>query len=393
MINFTVQFTAKNLTGYAGLSHLGRFAKKLGLKQMLENQISIERGANAKYSIADAVMMLAMGVTVGIKHISHLKVFRLDKVIRTLFCWENFPDDRTFGRLFRLFNQKHCNELSEVESKARKKVWSKKWFGRVTLDVDSSVKSVSGSQEGAAKGYNPDKKGKKSYHPLFCFIAETRECLHNWFRTGSSYSANGVVEFMKECFERLPERVWKIFVRADSAFFNGKLLDFLEVQKSKYLIKVKLKNLISLLMQQSWRKAKNKPGIETAEFMHRCHGWKKERRFVAIRKLVETETENVLFPLYKYEFFCYVTNLDLTPWQTHKCYAKRSTSENWIQWCKTQMASGSILTQSFWANSAIFQSCILAYNLIVWLLWLNSEKTSGRNLIQFVSGSLMSLRT
>jgi hypothetical protein len=37
------------------------------------------------------------------------------------------------------------------------------------------------------------------------------------------------------------------------------------------------------------------------------------------------------------------------------------------------MASGSILTQDFWANSAIFQSCILAYNLMVWMMWLNNE--------------------
>ena len=37
------------------------------------------------------------------------------------------------------------------------------------------------------------------------------------------------------------------------------------------------------------------------------------------------------------------------------------------------MASGSILTQEFWANSAIFQTCILAYNLLVWMMWLNYE--------------------
>jgi hypothetical protein len=37
------------------------------------------------------------------------------------------------------------------------------------------------------------------------------------------------------------------------------------------------------------------------------------------------------------------------------------------------MASGSILTQDFWANSAIFQSCVLAYNLMVWMMWLNNE--------------------
>jgi hypothetical protein len=75
---------------------------------------------------------------------------------------------------------------------------------------------------------------------IFCFIAETRDCLHNWFRTGSAFSANGSVEFMKECFAKLPKRVWKVFVRADSAFFDGALLDLLESKGCQYLIKVKL---------------------------------------------------------------------------------------------------------------------------------------------------------
>ena len=374
MKNFTVEFTEKNLTGNAGLVHIGRFVKKLGLQRMLEEHITIERGANAKHTPADVVIKLIMGVLAGARHISHIEILRVDKVIRTLFEWKGFPDNRTFGRLFRLFNHGHCNQLSEVEAKARKKVWGKKWFGWITLDLDSTVKAVNGSQQGAEKGYNPQKKGQKSYHPLLCFVAETKECLHNWFRTGSAYSANGSVEFMRECFARLPKRVWKVFVRADSAFFDGKLFDFLEQQNSQYLVKVKMKNLASLLMQQSWAKPKNKPGIETTEFIYRCHGWKKARRFVAIRVLVKNETENVLFPMPHYEFFCYVTNLKLTPWESHKCYGKRATSENWIEWCKNQMASGSILTQDFWANSAIFQSCILAYNLLVWMLWLNSEK-------------------
>ena len=56
--------------------------------------------------------------------------------------------------------------------------------------------------------------------------------------------------------------------------------------------------------------------------------------------------------------------MPLSPWASHKYYVKRATSENWIEWCKNQMASGSILTQQFWANSAIFQTCILAYKKI-----------------------------
>jgi hypothetical protein len=181
--------------------------------------------------------MLAMGVLAGAKHISHLAILRTDTVLRSLFRWDDFPDATTFGRIFKLFTPRHCKELSDVEAMARSKVWSKKFFGKITLDMDSTVRGVYGSQEGAAKGYNPKKKGQKSYHPLLCFVAENRECLHNWFRSGDAYSANGCVEFIKECFARIPKRVWKIVVRADSAFFDGNLLDYIEEKQSQYMIK------------------------------------------------------------------------------------------------------------------------------------------------------------
>ena len=80
---------------------------------------------------------------------SHPEILRVDNVIRTLFGWRGFPDNRTFGRVFRLFTHAHCNELSEVEAKARKKAWGKKWFGQITLDLDSTVRGVNGSQQGA----------------------------------------------------------------------------------------------------------------------------------------------------------------------------------------------------------------------------------------------------
>jgi hypothetical protein len=37
------------------------------------------------------------------------------------------------------------------------------------------------------------------------------------------------------------------------------------------------------------------------------------------------------------------------------------------------MASGTNRHQDFWANSAIFLYDILAYNLIVWMMWLNTD--------------------
>jgi Transposase DDE domain. len=375
---FTTEFTSKNLTKNAGLVNLGKFADKIGLQGILDKRLTIKRGATADYEMSKVIVMLMMGVLAGAKHMSHLVILKADVALRKLFGWDLFPDASTFGKLFKKFDMGHCHELSNAEAEARKRVWSKKWFPRITLDMDSTVIGVTGSQEGAEKGYNPKKKGQKSYHPLLCFIAETTECLHNWFRCGSAYTSNGVVEFMKECYDRIPQRVSQIFVRADSGFFDGNLLDFLEDRHSEYLIKVKMmKNLMDLLTGRiTWTREKGKTGIETAEFMHKCHSWKKERRFVAVRKLVSVQTEGVFFPVPQYEFFCYVTNVPSTPWYIHKLYGQRATSENWISWCKSQMASGTIRTDSFWANSAIFQSCILAYNLMVWMMWLTSEKKS-----------------
>lgn len=97
-----------------------------------------------------------------------------------------------------------------------------------------------------------------------------------------------------------------MFVRADSGFFNGALLDVLEAKSSEYLIKVKMKNLTSLLMSQKWQKVKGKKGIESTDFTYKCDSWKKERRLVAIRKEIDLTTENrTLFPVPQYDFFMY----------------------------------------------------------------------------------------
>ncbi len=371
---FRVEFSDNKLTGNAGLVHLGRFAKKLGVQDILERRLSISRGENATYDVPLLLTMLMMGALSGVKHLSQMLILKRDGALRKLFGWDAFPHDCTLGRVFKRFSHCHCQELAEAEGEARQKVWSRKWFGSLTLDLDSSVRGVYGSQEGAAKGYNPHQKGQKSYHPLFCFVAQNRECLPNWFRAGDAYSANGAPEFIKECYSRLPKRVWKIIWRADSAFFDGKSLDVIEERQGQFLFKVSLRGLTNLLMTQSWRPLRRRPGWEGTEFAYACQGWKRSRRFVALRRLVREDSEGRLFPQPHYEFFCYVTNLDLTPWAAHKFYGKRATSENWIAWCKNQMAAGSILTQDFWANSALFQTCILSYNLLVWMMWLTTKK-------------------
>jgi len=143
----------------------------------------------------------------------------------------------------------------------RRKIWqrvTRSGISKVNLlqtlwiDVDSSVKTVCGKQEGVAKGYNPHKKGARSYHPqlAFCTTA-TKEILQGWLHTGSAYTSNGIVEFMKQLLAQLPDSRHILF-RGDSGYFVGALLDHLDGLGHGYLLKVKLKNLISLLSKQQW---------------------------------------------------------------------------------------------------------------------------------------------
>jgi hypothetical protein len=138
---------------------------------------------------------------------------------------------------------------------------------------------------------------------LFCFVAQNRECLHNWFRAGDAYSANGAAEFIKECYNRLPKRVWKIIWRADCAFFDGKSMDVIEERQGQYLFKVSLRGLAKLLMAQAWRPLRRRPGWEGTEFEYACQDWKRARRFVALRRLVREDSEGRLFSQPQYEFF------------------------------------------------------------------------------------------
>lgn len=43
-------------------------------------------------------------------------------------------------------------------------------FDNFILDLDSIVITRYGEQEGAKKGYNPNKRGRLSHHPLIAFV-------------------------------------------------------------------------------------------------------------------------------------------------------------------------------------------------------------------------------
>jgi hypothetical protein len=363
------RFSEKRLTSRAGLIPMSRFIDKLGIEGMIGRMVSIVRGENTDYELGMIFKAIMLGVMSGSRHLSDVVRLGMDEALMKTQGWESFPVLSSITRVVKRFQFRNCIEFGEVQQRVRQKVWDKKWYGRINLDLDSSSKSAYGHQEGVARGHNTERSHKPMLNPLFAFIAQTGECLNAWLRPGNTHSANGSVEFLKECLALLPKQVWKVVVRADSAFFSGALVRMLEKLGCGYVIKVKIRGWKQLCAGLNWQKVRGQENIWTAEFHHNVEGCTYPRRFVAVRRLVGMQTpekDGVLFPIPEYSYGLWVTNLGLTPLKTEQFYNKRAVAENFIGAGKNQMAFGSMLVHKFWANHTLLQAAVLAYNVMIW---------------------------
>jgi hypothetical protein len=108
-------------------------------------------------------------------------------------------------------------------------------------------------------------------------------------------------------------------------------------------------------------------GRETAELVVALDSWKKARRFIVerVRKDASQIAQLSYLPGEEFEYFFFVTNTDLPAKAVVAFYEKRGNAENYIKEAKYDLAVGHLLLRSFWANEAIFQLMMMAYNLFL----------------------------
>ncbi|MDQ7004290.1 MAG: IS1380 family transposase [Ghiorsea sp.] len=390
----TIESTGKNLTIHAGLVPVMRFLGKLGFSKAFHRTVEHRRAHNARYQLSDAVELNVLSLIAGARSVDESIRVWADNVLRKLGGWDNIMNATTMGRILKTVTEQHIYQMETFNHIMRGRVWkraraltSSLMRGSMWIDVDSTVKTTYGKhQEGAAVGYNPHKRGAPSYHPQLAFCAETKEILQAWLRCGNAYTSNGIVAFMKQLAAHLPNRMRLVF-RGDSGYFVGALLDWLDARGDGYLIKVKLKGLVGLLEIQQWQAVAGHDGWEQASFTHRCGTWAHTRTFVAVRRLKDEDcNQGKLLDMRSYDYFCYVTTENLTPWQTHKKYGERATCETWIDEAKNQMGMAHIKTKNFLASSALFQCAVLAYNTVRWMALVSGDK-------QLMRWEMASIRT
>jgi hypothetical protein len=240
------------------------------------------------------------------------------------------------------------------------------------------VVNVEGHQEGAVKGYNPKKPGNRCYNLQFAFCDELKAYITGFVRSGNTYTANGAAEMIKEIVAQITCACGtgagktddlEILFRMDSGYFDDDIIATIESAGCQYLIKGKeYPTLVSQVMNPSVIFVKGDEGRETTGLVTKLDTWDKDRRFVVSRVLKDEKDRKQMSFLEgeEYDYFFFGTNKsNLSSEEVVLFYEKRGNCENYIKEAKYDMAVGHLLLQSFWANEAIFQFMMLAYNLFL----------------------------
>ena len=367
MTDFKIEFTDKEITPWAGMVLMKKMMSKMGFEQFLSQLELPQPGSNRGYSPEQLVQQFMTSVLCGANRFEHTEVTRQDEVIRQIWGFDRMAGHKSFQRFFQKFDQA-TNQ--RVFTKWYKWFFQLLQFDNFTLDVDSTVHTKYGQQEGAKKGYNSQKPGRLSHHPLMAFVADCKMVANFWLRSGNAHTSNNIEAFLEDTFEKLEGKTIGLF-RADSGFYDKKVFNYLEQKNINYIIAVRLHKPLQqkLVSHRGWMKLDD--GIEIAQSTYQSPAWDSQRRIVMVRQFVPVRPRATgktlrLFQddesVNRYRYSCFMTNLDLPPEMIWTLYRKRADAENRIKELKYDFGSDSFNMRSFFGTEAALQVVMMAYN-------------------------------
>src|SRR4030066_1159473 len=362
-----ISFSGDTLTHFGGIYLLQSFFKQLKLRRQLHRYLQFPQ-RNNRFTVAEEMLALIYPISLGLGRIETTHLLKQNGVFQYLTGLPSYPNPTTLRRFLLRMAPLALPKLRKFhEGLLLTMILKPRPPTKVIFDLDSTVLILYGKQEMARIGYNPKKRGRPSYHPLLCFNGITKDFWHGELRAGDTHTSTGILELLDVSFTKLPSSVKIIIIRADKGFYDHETIEYLESNKTLFVIVAKLtrpvKRRISTLSYQI-----HSSGLETAEFMYQPTKWKKEYRFAVVRRLIpEDPTEQLtLFSMGKYSYQVIITNMKLTPLNTWRFYNGRAAVELIIKELKGDYPLGKIPTKYFAANEAYFHTLLFSYNLINW---------------------------
>ena len=358
----------KHLTHFGGIVLIHWFCKKLKLRWHLQTYVKFSQ-RSSQYHPVDLMLAVIYAIIAGIHRLEKTKILQGNGAFQQIIGIESFPYATSLRRFLKRVDPKTIQEINKVHDRLRLKMfYLPKPRTSLLFDFDSSVLTIYGKHiEEAKVGYNPHKRGARSYHPLLCFEFNSKDYWHGVLRPGDAYTSAGGPEFLRKCLDKVPPYIYRIRARADSGFFDRQFIEPLDDEGIGYVIVAKMTSRIKKELE-GLRYHRFRKDWGSAEFHYTPWRWKKPHRFIVIRRpLPEKDSDQLtLFTLKRYSYQVFVTNLRMKPENIWYFYRGRAVIEKNIRELKENFALAKIPTNNFLANHFYFHLILLAYNIVNW---------------------------
>jgi hypothetical protein len=366
-----VVFDDERVVVNAGLVLAVRLGRRLGLEALVDAAVRLG-GRPGAARPGRKVLSLVHAMLLGADCIDDCEILRAGRTEAVLGHRAMAPS--TLGTFLRSFSFGHVRQLDRVLGEALSRAWragAGPGKARLVIDIDSFVGEVYGhAKQGAGVGYT----NRLGYHPLVATRADSGEVLHVRLRKGQANTQRGALRFLEELLARVRRAgaAGQILLRADSGFWNKKVIARLREQGCGYSIGIRqnkaVAERIARIPEDAWQPVPDYPDSGVCELAETTLG--ADRLIVRRVHLHAQDDQTELFTYWRH--FALITNrtepIDIVDAE-HRQHAQ---VELVIRDLKDQ-ALAHFPSGHYSANSAWTVIACLAHNLARWtsLLGLN----------------------
>jgi len=358
-----VSTCGEQLSPFGGLLGLIKFLDYFDFKETF-NETYTAPGREPKLGHYHMMLGILMLMFIGFNRIWHFIYIRLEPMLCGIMRVQKLPVASTFWRYLDSLGINQAESMLKIMSRLREQVWKRCGinYTRIAIDIDTTVETVYGHQQGGRKGHNTQNRGKKGYRPVLCFIEQTREYLLGKLRKGETISGEETARVIRLIGRHLPQCVEKVLIRADGEFLSWQSVEAAVEEGYDIIFANKVCN--PPFDQSGWYRPRKKEELEFNSCIYQPAGWERPFRFVSMRipkkQAPGSQSEIFAEDLYTHRIFC--TTLDGRAHEVIETYDKRADVENLLGEAKRE-GLAAIPSDKFKNNYAFFQAVMMAYNI------------------------------
>jgi hypothetical protein len=292
-----VRADERSLTPYAGLAVSGELARRVGLAELVDGELAVERRARPVkvrrrgLSPGELVVSLAECQLVGGSFFDHIEDVRADRAGAGLRAVAATPSAPAALQNAKRFGRCHVQRIERAMARAGRRL--DRALGRdpgepVTIDLDATQVTVYGQRK---QGCARSRHGSMSYAPHVAFWAQRGRALTSELVGGNREKLSGgeCATLATRALGLLADDHGPVTMRIDSAYYAAELLARLRRERARFTVSVPrnqaMWKALAPIPEHAWTDAQEMPGAQVAQTTYTPAGWRHEPLRLIVRRV------------------------------------------------------------------------------------------------------------